>query len=61
MDKTYFNSWTDRESYSIIRDEAYKAGKNIKDLISEIVHNYAQNKKLEKERVNEALLKVKKK
>lgn len=47
MDKIQFNSFLDRESYSVIKAEAFKENVTVKIHISNILRNYAETKRKE--------------
>lgn len=47
MENTYFNSFLSKENYAIIRDEAYRKSLTIREHISNILSDYATNKRRE--------------
>lgn len=47
MELAYFTSSVSREDYAIIKDEAYKLDVTIKKHISNIIHDYAEQKRKE--------------
>jgi hypothetical protein len=48
-----FNSRVSRESYAVIRDEAFKLGISVKEHISNIITNYAELNRKEENRYKE--------
>jgi hypothetical protein len=47
VDKIYFNSYTSREDYAVIKDEAFKLDITVKLHISNIISAYAIQKRKE--------------
>jgi hypothetical protein len=47
MEKSYFSSSVNRDDYALIRSEAFRQGKPVRNFISEIISQYAE--KLRKE------------
>jgi len=47
MERAYFNSFTSRENYAILKAEAYELKRTVKEHISAIISDYVDAKRKE--------------